>query len=81
MSVHPRASRLLVLRSTEATRSLVRGAPHVFAAAYPGSTAEAVEALRTATGVLPMATIVWIDLRGTASRLLDGPPRGIDSGR
>jgi hypothetical protein len=81
MSVHPRASKLLVLRSTEATRSLVRSAPHVFGAAYPGTTAEPVEALHSAAGAMPTATIVWIDLRGTASRLLGGPPRGIDIGR
>ena len=81
MSMQPQVARLLILRSTDATRSTVRAAQHVFAAAYPGSTAEAVEALRSATGILPAATIVWIDLRGHDSRLLAGPPRGIDVGR
>ncbi len=81
MSVDPRATRLLVLRSTEATRGTLRAAPHLFAAAYPGSTAEAVAALRSAAGVLPAATIVWVDVRGSGSRILDGPPRGIDVGR
>lgn len=76
----PLASRLLVLRLTDATRSVVRAAPHVFGAAYPGRTAEAVEALRTANGAVPTA-IVWIDVRGSASRLLAGSPRGIDVGR
>jgi transcriptional regulator with XRE-family HTH domain len=76
-----RTCRLLLLRSTTATRSLVGSAPHVFRAAFPGRTAAAVQSLTTGTAPFPDAAIVWVDLRGTASRLLDGPPRGIAVGR
>lgn len=81
MERRPSTSRLLVLRNTEATRSVVSSVPRVFAAAYPGRTANAVAALRSGSGAFPEAAIVWIDLRGTATRVLDGPPRGIDVGR
>ncbi|HEY6569480.1 MAG TPA: helix-turn-helix transcriptional regulator [Candidatus Limnocylindrales bacterium] len=81
MDRHPLASRLLILRSTDATRAVVRAAPHVFGAAYPGRTAEAVAALTGAAGTVPDAAIVWIDVLGSASRLLAAPPRGIDVGR
>jgi transcriptional regulator with XRE-family HTH domain len=76
-----RAARLLILRSSRATRDTVGNASALFAAAYPGRTRDAVEALTSATGGLPDAAIVWVDLRGRASRLLDGPPRGIEVGR
>jgi hypothetical protein len=72
---------MLILRSTSATRSTVRSAPHLFAAAYPGSSEDAVSALAGPVGDFPVAAIVWIDLRGTHSRVLDGPPRGIALGR
>jgi transcriptional regulator with XRE-family HTH domain len=81
MTDRPRVCRLLLLRSTAGTRGLVRDAPHVFAAAYPGASAAAVESLVTGGGGFPDAAIVWIDVRGSASRLLDGPPRGIAVGR
>jgi len=81
MDARPRTSRLLILRSTAATRTLVQSTPHVFAAAYPGRSSEAVDSLTGLTGVVPEAAIVWIDIRGTASRLLFGPPRGVAVGR
>jgi hypothetical protein len=54
---------------------------HVFAAAYPSRTASAFDALVNGNGMVPDGAILWVDLRGSASRLLDGPPRGIDVGR
>jgi transcriptional regulator with XRE-family HTH domain len=77
----PRTSRILLLRSTATTRALVQALPHVFATAYPGRTAAAVEALVTQSGMLSDPAIVWVDVRGSATRLLDGPPRGIGVGR
>ena len=41
----PRVRRLLLLRSTAATRAVVKATPALFRAAYPGRTADAVEAL------------------------------------
>lgn len=81
MASKPRTSRLLLLRSSDATRAVVRSAPRMFAAAYPGRSADAVRVLRGPDGVVPEAVIVWVELRGKASRILDGPPRGIDVGR
>jgi len=49
--------------------------------AYPGRSSEAVDALRERSGRFPDAAIIWVDLRGTASRILDAPPRGIVVGR
>ena len=81
MASRPNLSRLMLLRSTAATRAVVRTTPHLFAAAYPGRSSIAVAALTGATGTVPDATIVWVDVRGSSSRILDGPPRGIDVGR
>jgi transcriptional regulator with XRE-family HTH domain len=81
MSGEPRVGRLLLLRLTRATREVVSSAPALFRTAYPGRAADAVAALTGATGPWPGPTVVWVDLRGTASRLLDGPPRGVDVGR
>lgn len=81
MESRPRTTRLLILRSTSVTRSLMHSTPLLFSAAYPGRTADAVQALTTASGGLSEAAVVWIDLRGTESRLLDGPPRGVLVGR
>jgi len=77
----PRQSRLLLLRSTPETRATIMATPALFMAAYPGSTAEAVTALRSASGRFPEPAMIWFDVRGTASRLLDGPPRGVTVGR
>ena len=76
-----RVCRLLLLRDCAAMRALVRSVPNVFAAAYPGAAREAVEALSHERGVLPEATLLWVDVRGASSRLLAGPPRGMALGR
>ena len=81
MPGEPRVSRLLLLRSTRATRDVVSSAPVLFRAAHPGRSADALAALTRATASFPDAAIVWVDLRGTASRLLDGPPWSITVGR
>ena len=72
--------RLLVLRNTAANREVVRAAAATMGAAYPARAADAVASLRGEVA-WPGATLVWVDLRGAASRLLDGPPRGITVGR
>ena len=81
MTSKPRVGRLLILRSTRATRDVVRAAPAMLSAAYPGRSSEAVAALVGGDGHLPDGAIIWVDLRGTASRLLEGPPREITVGR
>ena len=59
----------------------MKATPALFRAAYPGRTADAVEALADPSMAFPQAAIIWVDLRGMASRLLDGPPRGVTVGR
>lgn len=67
-------SRLLVLRSTAATRAAVAQLPAFFAAAYPVEPARAVEALRGGLD-WPGAAIVWMTVHGHEVHLMDGAPR------
>jgi len=76
----PVVSRLLVLRSTVATRSIARAFESTLRAAYPARTREAVESLRTGSP-WPGAAIVWVRIDGDTTVLLDGPPRGVALGR
>jgi hypothetical protein len=76
----PRISRLLVLRSTEHTRSLAREFEATLRAAYPASSKAAVDSLRTGSQ-WPGDAIVWIRIEGETVELLDGPPRGVQVGR
>jgi len=73
--------RLLLLRDCAAMRELVQSLPDLFRAAYPGSARDAVEALVDGRGSLPAASLLWVDVKGAATRLLAGPPRGIKVGR
>jgi transcriptional regulator with XRE-family HTH domain len=76
-----RICRLLLLRDCAAMRELVQSLPDLFAAAYPGTTRLAVDALVRGTARLPDATILWVDVRGEGTRLLAGPARAIAVGR
>lgn len=76
----PTVSRLLVLRSTERTRSLARRFESALRTAYPAVTRDAVESLRTGTR-WPGDSIVWVRIDGDEVELLDGPPRGVRLGR
>ena len=81
MTSRPTTSRLLLLRSTAATRAVVQASPQLFTAAFPGRSSDAFETLAGATGTIQGAAIVWVDVRGSSSRVLEDPPRGIDVGR
>lgn len=81
MDGEPVVGRLLLLRSSPTTRALVADTPALFRAAYPGRTADAIAAITGPAGTFPGAVIAWVDVRGKASRLLDGPPRGVEVGR
>ena len=74
-------SRLLVVRSTVATREIARQAQGTLAAAYPARSREVHAALTTATAPWPGAGSLWADVRGDAVRILDRPPRGVPLGR
>jgi len=76
----PTTSRLLVLRSTRATRELARAYTETLRAAYPAATRDAVAAL-TGKEPWPGSAIVWASVESSRAEILDGPPRGIGVGR
>ena len=76
----PEVSKLLVLRSTERTRSLARTFEAPLRGAYPASTRDAVKSLRTGSS-WPGDAIAWVRIDGDRVELLDGPPRGVSLGR
>jgi transcriptional regulator with XRE-family HTH domain len=69
----PPVHRLLVLRSTQATRAVVRELPALFAAAYPVPAGSAVTALR-GRSALQGDALVWMHMHGRSARLMDGLP-------
>jgi hypothetical protein len=73
--VEPRATRLLLLRSCAEMHDLVRALPATFRAAYPSDSRAAVDALTGSTTTWLGSAIVWADIRGAATRILEGPPR------
>jgi transcriptional regulator with XRE-family HTH domain len=75
------AQRLLLLRSTAATRETVNTYAATFRLAYPARTEDAYLALTTATAAWPGNAIVWVDVRGAATRVLHEPPHGVTVGR
>lgn len=73
-------SRMLLLRSTSATRAVARSFEATLAAAYPAKTADAVAALRS-ENTWPGPAIVWARVENGRAEILDGPPRGLRLGR
>lgn len=76
----PRVSRLLVLRSTEATRELARQFEATLGAAYPARARDVIASLRSGAA-WPGPGLIWIRIEGDRVELLDGPPRGVTLGR
>ena len=76
----PLVSGLLVVRSTDANRTVARAYEAVMRTAYPARTADAVASLREGEP-WPGAAIVWVRMDGSIVHLLDGPPRGVALGR
>lgn len=74
-------SRVLLLRSTVATRDLATRFAATFAAAFPTRTADALAALRGLGTPWPGPAIVWVRIDGHGAKILDGPPRGVSLGR
>jgi transcriptional regulator with XRE-family HTH domain len=77
----PAISRLLVLRSTTATRDLARRFRATLESAYPARAADVHRALVAGVAPWPGAGILWADVHGEVVRILDRPPRGVDLGR
>jgi transcriptional regulator with XRE-family HTH domain len=78
-SGHP-VSRLLVLRSTSATREIARRYERTLAAAYPARVCDIVAAL-TSTTAWPGSGIAWMHLHGSKATLMEFPPRYVSLGR
>jgi len=74
-------SRLLVLRSTEATREIARRFERTLGAAYPATAADVFAALTTPDAAWPGAGIVWVKLERGNAAVLAYPPRGVALGR
>jgi transcriptional regulator with XRE-family HTH domain len=77
----PVVHRLLVLRSTVATRELANAFAATLAAAYPARASDAVAALASGDLTWPGSAIIWADLRSGVARVMSGPPRGVALGR
>lgn len=76
----PPVSRLLVLRSTAATRDVTRRFELTLRTAYPARAADAIKSL-TVGAAWPGDAIVWVRIDGDDVDLMDGPPRGVTLGR
>jgi transcriptional regulator with XRE-family HTH domain len=74
-------SRLLVIRSTVATREIARRFEATLRAAYPGRSADAFDALTTADRPWPGPAILWARLEKGRTEILRLPPRGVAVGR
>lgn len=74
-------SRLLILRSTRATRDLANSFAQTLAAVYPARTEDAVAALVRPDVAWPGAAVVWAEVRGSSCRILETPPRSVRLGR
>ncbi len=74
-------SPLLLIRSTAATRGVVRTYEATLAASFPASIDATLQALRGANAPWPGPAILWARLEGGRAEILDRPPRGIGLGR
>jgi hypothetical protein len=73
--------RLLVIRSTTATRDIGRRFEATLRGAYPARAQDIYLALTTPDAPWPGDGILWANLRGDTARILDRPPRGVTLGR
>ncbi len=76
----PPVSRLLLLRSTVATRDLVRSLPALFRAAYPAPAEQAYAALTSGIGAWPGPALLWVNVEGARTHVLQGSPRRLAAG-
>ena len=76
-AVTPSISRLLLLRSTTATRALAREFGATFAAAYPADPRVLRAAFLDPSLPWPGNGILWVAVDGEHSSVLQGRPRGV----
>jgi transcriptional regulator with XRE-family HTH domain len=75
----PPVPRLLVLRSTVATRTLATEFETTLRAAYPARSHDALASLWTGSP-WPGAAIIWVRIDGNRAEVLDHPPPGVALG-
>ena len=74
-------SRLLVLRSTAATREIARRYEKTLAVAYPASTRDVILALTTSLVRWPGPGVIWMHIHGSKTTLMPYPPPNVTLGR
>jgi transcriptional regulator with XRE-family HTH domain len=80
-AVRPSVSRVLLLRSTRATREIVNALPGTFATAFPAPAAAIRDALMSPSARWPGDGVLWASVDGSTATILPGPPRGVEFGR
>ena len=73
----PHIGRLLLLRSTNASRSIARDFRGLLAAAYPADSREIRLALTTPDAAWPGNGMLWVSIRGGTAHVLDRRPSGV----
>jgi transcriptional regulator with XRE-family HTH domain len=73
----PRVGRLMLLRSTCASRSIARDFREILAVAYPADSRAIRRALTSPDAPWPGNGMLWISVRGDAARVLDRLPPGV----
>ena len=74
-------SRLLVLRSTTATREITRQYERTLATAYPAKSHDVFAALTTPAAPWPGPGIIWVHLHGGNATVMPYPPPRVALGR
>jgi len=73
----PQVSRILLLRSTTATRELARTFASTLAAAYPADPTDLQRALADPAASWPGSGVIWVRVEGHETTILGGWPRGV----
>ncbi|MFL5725234.1 MAG: helix-turn-helix domain-containing protein [Chloroflexota bacterium] len=73
----PQVSRILLLRSTTATREVARTFTSTLAAAFPADPIELRRALADPTVQWPGSGVIWVRVEGREATILGGWPRGV----
>lgn len=73
----PSVSRILLLRSTTATRELARTFASTLASAYPADPIELQRALADPAAPWPGSGVIWVRVEGNEATILRGWPRGV----
>jgi len=73
----PHIGRLMLLRSTYASRSIARDFHGLLAAAYPADSRAIRLALTTPDATWPGNGVLWVSMRGGTAHVLDRRPPGV----